>query len=375
MNSSIIIVAAGSGSRFGQPKLFVQLAGKTLLEWNLEVIQHLNFEKEVVIVLQPEHREKVRVIVDRFPELDVKFADGGKERIDSSRNGLAASSGDIVMLHNVANPMVQPQDYQQLHDLLVKQDAACFVGIKAVDTLRRIQGGESQTIDRTDVWRVQTPQGFRRSILIKVLETKSDHATDEVMMFEGSDIPIRAFETSPLNQKITYPADLELLERYLTNDVLVGIGEDSHRFGEAGILILGGIEVEGMPRLFGNSDADVILHALYNAISSALGERSIAVVSDPMCLEEGITDSSEYLQVVLARVRELGYRFNNISISLECQKPKIEPLVDRMKERLSELLDLDPARIGITATSGEGMSREGMGEGIRCSSTVSLIRL
>ncbi|MDZ4217297.1 MAG: 2-C-methyl-D-erythritol 2,4-cyclodiphosphate synthase, partial [Candidatus Gracilibacteria bacterium] len=70
-----------------------------------------------------------------------------------------------------------------------------------------------------------------------------------------------------------------------------------------------------------------------------------------------------------------GYRFNNISISLECQKPKIEPLVDRMKERLSELLDLDPARIGITATSGEGMSREGMGEGIRCSSTVSLIRL
>jgi|CXWL01.1.fsa_nt_gi 2-C-methyl-D-erythritol 2,4-cyclodiphosphate synthase/2-C-methyl-D-erythritol 4-phosphate cytidylyltransferase len=361
MKTSIIIVAAGKGERFGQAKFELLLAGKTLLEWCLETVEKLPFEKEVIVIT---------------PEL------GGSTRFESVKNGLKKATGDLVIIHNVANPMATVEDFQRVHDELMKGDVAVFVGQSVVDTLRRVDDKGSETIDRENVWRVQTPQGFRTEILKAVIERSVlNSPSDEIQLFEVRDpstsvgmTKIVGLETSPFNQKITYPVDLELAQRFLQTETLVGIGEDSHYFDTSGSMMIGGVKIEALPKLHGNSDGDVILHALYNAISSALGKGSLGLTADPMA-EQGIVDSSEYLQVILGVMQERGYGLQNISISLECAKPKIEPIAGELKISLANLLNINPEQIGITATSGEGLTAFGRGEGIHCSCIVSLVRI
>lgn len=388
MKTSIILVAAGKGERFGQPKWKVQFAGKTTLEHCLGTIAQLEFEKELIIVM-PSFSIPTSVEESLFLNLlrdfsasspqgttstSVEMTKGGESRCKSVQAGLEKATGDLIIIHNVANPLASTEDFIRIRDILIEQDAACFVGQKNVDTLRRVVDEQSSTIDRSDIWRVQTPQGFRSASLRKLIETNNEtDLTDEVQLFEGSGIPVVAIETAPQNQKITYPQDLELMEQYLRQEVLVGIGEDSHYFDTTGTIILGGVKIEGIPKLHGNSDGDVILHALFNAISSALGKRSLGITADPMA-EQGIIDSSEYLQVILKEVHQQGYKINNLSVSLECSQPKIEPISDDLKKSLSQLLRTETQHIGITATSGEGLTSFGKGEGIRCTCLVSLAK-
>ena len=352
MKTSIIIVAAGKGERFGQPKMDLNLSGKTLLERCLDTIEQLDFEREVILVTPEE---------------------GGATRLESVRNGLKKATGELVVIHNVANPMASAEDFIRVHHELMKQDAAVFVGQKVVDTLRRIRDRGSETVDRNDMWRVQTPQGFHASTLRTLIGTASNDVTDEVQLYEHASLPVIGLETSPVNQKITYPADLEFFEQYLRRDVRSGVGEDSHRFDQSGVMMIGGVTIENLPKLHANSDGDVILHALFNAISSALGEESLGKTADPM-VEQGIIDSSKFLEVILKEMADRNFRLSNVSISLECAVPKIDPLVPHLKDALARLLKINPQQIGITASSGEELTSFGRGEGIRCSCIVTLVR-
>ncbi|MCP3682552.1 MAG: 2-C-methyl-D-erythritol 2,4-cyclodiphosphate synthase [bacterium] len=151
----------------------------------------------------------------------------------------------------------------------------------------------------------------------------------------------------------------------------VGIGTDSHRFEKGKKLILAGTEIEGCDGLKGNSDADVILHALFNALSQAVGERSLGTYSDDMC-KNGITDSREYIKVALDMITKKGYKINNIGIMVEAGKPKLEPFHDAMKNSLSKILNLENDAIGITFTSGEDLTSFGRGEGIQAIAIVGL---
>lgn len=155
----------------------------------------------------------------------------------------------------------------------------------------------------------------------------------------------------------------------------VGLGQDSHRFvvpGDEKPLLLGGVLIEGGQGLTGYSDADVILHALFNALSQAIGGRSIGYYADPMRLDEGITDSREYLKVALQMVQDQDYVIGNVGISIECLRPRIEPWVLLMKDSLADLLDIRPEQIGITATSGEHLTDFGRGDGIQAFINITL---
>jgi len=375
MKTSIILVAAGKGTRLGQSKIFTRLAGKSFLEWNLELISELDFKKELVIAVPAEHFDETETMINSLNfDFPIVIVRGGDERLDSVKNALESTSGEIVIIHNVANPIAQAEDFYALHDLVENDNVVAFVGQQVVDTLRTLRDNHSQTLDRDNVWRVQTPQAFRKQSLVAALDSNLLHqATDEVMLFESSDLPIRAVECSFLNQKITYPQDLEFYEHYLRNDVLTGIGEDSHCFDETGTMILVGVEINELPKLKANSDGDLILHAIFNAISSALGEYSIGITADPLA-EQGIIDSKIYLDLILDTVRDKGFKINNLSISIEALVPKIDPIVDQMKDSLAKILDIDVSRIGITATSGEGLTSFGKGEGVKCTCVVSLLR-
>lgn len=154
----------------------------------------------------------------------------------------------------------------------------------------------------------------------------------------------------------------------------VGMGQDSHKFSsdEDKKLILGGVEFLGIG-LEANSDGDVMIHALCNALEQAVGNGSLSRYSDPMC-EKGIDDSLEYLKVAMEHVKEKGYRVNNAGVSVEGKKPKIEPVIEKMKEKLCPVLEIEEGALGINATSGEDMTPFGKGEGVQAFAIVSLIK-
>ncbi|MFP4417056.1 MAG: 2-C-methyl-D-erythritol 2,4-cyclodiphosphate synthase [Fibrobacterota bacterium] len=144
------------------------------------------------------------------------------------------------------------------------------------------------------------------------------------------------------------------------------IGQDSHRFEEQGSdkpLMLGGVYIPDCPGLAGNSDADVILHAITNAISGISGQNILGTISDRLCLDQGITDSAVYLKYALDTLRE--YRLRHVSISVECRRPKLSPHIDSIKKHLGILLNLESSSIGLTATTGEGLTAFGRGEGVQ----------
>ena len=154
---------------------------------------------------------------------------------------------------------------------------------------------------------------------------------------------------------------------------LVGIGQDSHRFNPDNTdkpLVLGGLVIPGCPGLIGNSDADVVLHAVVNAVSGVSTVNVLGAVSDRMCLEQGIRDSAAYLAEALKHLHAM--RPVHLSVSLECARPKLEAHIPEMRIRLAELLGLAPTHVGITATSGEGLSAFGRGEGIFCTAVLTV---
>ncbi len=153
----------------------------------------------------------------------------------------------------------------------------------------------------------------------------------------------------------------------------VGIGEDSHRFSEEEKpLVLGGVPFEGECGLEGDSDADVVLHALCNAIGTAIGKGALGRYATRMEREQGILDSSEYVKFALKEMREAGFRVVNAAFSIEGRKPKIEPLREKMQVRIAELLEVEKGCVGISATTGDGLTSFGRGEGLFCSAVVLL---
>lgn len=154
----------------------------------------------------------------------------------------------------------------------------------------------------------------------------------------------------------------------------VGIGQDSHRFDfedRTKKLVLGGVVFEAEPPLKGNSDADVVLHSITNAISGVTCKNILGEIADKMCLEMGITDSSLYLKEALKYLKDS--RITHISISIECKRPKITPKILQMRKNIAELLDIPTSSVGITATTGEELTDFGRGEGIQCFTCVTVI--
>lgn len=147
--------------------------------------------------------------------------------------------------------------------------------------------------------------------------------------------------------------------------IRIGIGQDSHRLGGDKELFLGGIKMDSEFKVSSNSDGDAILHAICNALGSAIGLGSIGHYADKMCLEQSISDSREYVKYIFNKVREKGFKVQNVSVSVEAKKPKLEKYFPKMKKNIANLLEIQIDDVGITATSGEGLTAFGRGEGIQ----------
>ena len=280
------------------------------------------------------------------------------------------------MIHNGVNPFIDEKTVLDSIEAAKKYEAA-VVGFRARDSVKEAdeKGFVAKTLDRKRLWQMQTPQTIRYGTAIRAFKKAFEEefiGTDDTSLVERLGKKVKIVECPYENIKITLPNDLEFANKLLKNS-RIGFGMDSHRFMKEGDkkLVIGGIMIEGELGFDANSDGDVLLHALFNAISQGLGEKSISHFADDMC-EKGIKDSREYLKVILKIMGERGYTLGNIGIMIEGKKPKIKNYEDRIQESLVTLTGVNEESIGITATTGEEMSAFGKGLGMQAFCVVSL---
>lgn len=385
MANIAIITAAGQGRRMqaGVNKLFLKLKEESILLRTISIFEKIDIIDYIIVVVNNSDLEYTKDIILKKNFLKVKkIIQGGKERQDSVYNGLLsieeANDSDIIIIHNGANPFV---DKKTINDCIeaTKIYGAAAAGFKARDTIKEVDenGFVIRTLDRTKLYQIQTPQCFKYKIgLDSFTKAFQDgfYATDDAAILERYGYKVKIVECPFENIKITIPNDLDF-GITLLNTSRIGFGMDSHRFIANGDkkLVLGGAILDEVG-FEANSDGDVILHALFNAISQALGEKSIGYYADKMC-EAGITDSKEYLNVIIKIMKERGYQIGNVGIMLEGKRPKISKYHDEIKETLSKILNLSTDRIGITATSGEELTEFGKGLGMQCFVVVSLNKI
>ncbi|MDR3089709.1 MAG: 2-C-methyl-D-erythritol 4-phosphate cytidylyltransferase [Desulfobulbaceae bacterium] len=389
MTCAAVIVAAGSGSRMGMsiPKQYAMLAGLPVLVRAIRPFLLHSAIDRIVVVAPPDRLDETASLLAAYDCVGPRVAciPGGQRRQDSVLAGLKAvpATDEIVLIHDGARPLLTKALIDRCIEA-ARQDGAAIAAIPEYDTLKRQDEHQriAATVSREGLWRVQTPQAARLSLLLDAFAQYGQaDVTDEAALLEMAGIPVALVEGERTNIKITRPEDLTLIETLLSAKsktqmkIKTGLGQDSHKFEIADRkknLILGGVIFEGWTPLEGNSDADVVLHAITNSISSITGVNIIGKVSDHMCKEMNITDSKEYLKEALKHFKD--YTINHVSISIECMTPLISPKIEEMKLSLSRILKINSEDIGITATSGEYMTAFGRGEGIQVLSIVTATR-
>jgi 2-C-methyl-D-erythritol 4-phosphate cytidylyltransferase/2-C-methyl-D-erythritol 2,4-cyclodiphosphate synthase len=366
MEFSVIIVAAGSGSRAGDgpAKQWRNLGGRALLRWSVEALLEAG-AFEIVVVLRPEDFDQARQVLaglDRWVP-----AVGGATRTQSVRSGLAVLTADgPVLIHDAARPFVTSNHVAALLDALARSEGAIPV-LPVADTLKRDTGG-LVTAPRDGLLRAQTPQAFRLQPLRAAYAVLPDDAevTDDAAVLERAGGHVAPVPGDPMLFKLTYPEDFAMAEALIaaTRIVRTGQGFDAHRFGPGTSVWLCGVEIAHERGLIGHSDADAGLHAVTDAILGAIGEGDIGDHFPPSDPQWKGASSDIFLRHAAEMVAAKGGRILNVDVTLVCEQPKIKPHRQAMRERLAEILSIPLDRVSVKATTTEGMGFTGRGEGL-----------
>jgi 2-C-methyl-D-erythritol 4-phosphate cytidylyltransferase/2-C-methyl-D-erythritol 2,4-cyclodiphosphate synthase len=374
MRVAAILVAAGSGSRFGSdtPKQFLILAGKPVIRHAAEALARH------AALIQPVG--DATTIDDLMGGISgcLPTVAGGASRQDSVRAGLEALERhrpDVVLVHDAARPVIPGGTIPALLAALA-ETAGAIPGAPVADTLKRVDSGViSATVSRDGLFRAQTPQAFHFPALLAAHRSGLTGATDDASLLEAAGQTVAIVPGSDDNIKLTYPEDLVRLERIMSASlsIRVGTGFDVHVFEAGRPLVLCGVAVPHDKGLAGHSDADVGIHALCDAIYGALAEGDIGRHFPPSEASWKDADSARFLTHAAGRIAVRGGRLVNADVTLICERPKITPHAPAMIERLSSLLGVSPGRVSVKATTTERLGFTGRGEGIAAQAVVSLL--
>jgi 2-C-methyl-D-erythritol 4-phosphate cytidylyltransferase / 2-C-methyl-D-erythritol 2,4-cyclodiphosphate synthase len=373
MKVAAILVAAGTGSRFGGdvPKQFLCVAGKPVIRHAAErLVTHAP-------LLQPVgEAEPIEAALRGMAFLPV--VSGGQSRQESVFKGLQAlvpHTPDVVLVHDSARPYFPDGTVEALLAEL-RESPGAIPGAAVADTLKRVERGVIVgTLPRTGLFRAQTPQAFRFAALLAAHRSGVEGATDDASLLEAVGETVEVVPGSDDNIKLTYPEDLLRLERIVAGTLVprIGSGFDVHAFAEQRPLILCGITVPHEKGLSGHSDADVGIHALCDAIYGALAEGDIGRHFPPTEETWKDADSARFLVHARERIAARGGRLVNADVTLICERPKITPHAPAMIERLATLLCVHPSAISVKATTTEKLGFTGRREGIAAQAVVSLL--
>ncbi len=382
MKFSLIIVAAGSGTRFGSdlPKQYVSLGGVTILRRTLNAFKNVDGVKSVCVVIDPAHKDLLNQSISGLDNIIVVH--GGETRQQSVYNGLRAlntGDDDIVLVHDAARPFVQCTDIKKLLDVINDCDAATLAA-SVVDTLSYTDDNDCATdyVSRDNLWAVQTPQGFRADVLKRAHECAYENTeyTDDTALVAALGHKIKYVAGSRKNFKITRKEDLDLAQHLISTETHIGTGFDVHAFDESSLDVksvrLCGVDVAFDRKLKGHSDADVGLHALTDAILGAIGEGDIGLHFPPSNNDFKNMDSAVFLEHAVKLMHDKGGSLINADVTLICERPKIGEYREAMVERMAEIMGVSPSRVNIKATTTEKLGFTGRKEGIAAQAAVSV---
>ena len=375
MKTVAIIPAGGTGKRMGSrlPKQYLSLAGFPILVHTLKPFQRSPLIDEIFLAVPKGDLTKIRRdVVATFHLSKVsRVLAGGRERQDSVWNALmhVRREHDIVLVHDAVRPFVSGEIIERAV-AGAKESGAVATGVPIQDTVKRTDpaGTVTGTVSRDGLWSVQTPQAFRRDVILDAYKKAADdgfYGTDDASLVERMGIPVRMIPGHSDNIKVTIPEDLERGRRFFNGGtgMRIGFGYDSHRLVPARKLVLGGVPIPHEKGLLGHSDADVLIHAVCDAILGASGLGDIGRQfpdTDP-----AYRDISSL--VLLDRVRTLtaenGYRIRNVDSSIVLEKPKLGAHLSEMAENIASVLRIPASQVSVKAKTNEGMGLVGAGEG------------
>ncbi len=369
MTFSAIVVAAGAGSRAGGNKQWRSLGGKPVLRWSVEAL--LEAGADVVVVTAPGAGDQA---VEALAGLaGWRTVEGGETRADSVRNGLSALTGpadQVVMIHDAARPMLSRAVIDRLLTALQTADGA-MPALPVADTLKRgADGAITETVDRVDLWRAQTPQAFRLDRLLAAWSRwpRDEIPTDDASVVECDGGRVALVEGEARLMKLTFPEDFQMAEALIAagarTQTRVGMGFDAHRWGPGSSVWLCGVEIPHDQTLIGHSDADAGLHALTDAVLGAIGQGDIGDHFPPTDAQWKGASSDLFLEHAAKLVRERGGRLVHVDVTLICERPKVKPHREAMRARLAEILSLPLDAVSVKATTTEAMGFTGRGEGL-----------
>ena len=386
-----LIPAAGRGKRLGGgvPKQYQDVLGKPLLSHTLECFQQSSDVDAIVLIVHPEDQDTYAARVLEAGEFDKirDVVDGGEERSDSVRAGLRATrdEDDIVLVHDGARPLVSAELIERVVRAAA-QFGAAIPAIAVKDTVKEVADGVVVgTPPRGGLWAAQTPQGFRRALLLEAFDASpqtGSEVTDEASLVERLGAPVHIVEGDGANLKVTTAADLDTVEWSMLGQTggspspstRIGQGYDVHPFGPDRQLVLGGIQIEHRQGLVGHSDADVLTHAIIDALLGATALEDIGRQfpdSDPQ-----YKDISSL--VLLEQVRRLlegrKARVVNIDAVVMAQAPRLAPHMAAMTAAIASALRVEPDIVSLKATTTERLGFVGREEGI-AAQAVALVEI
>ena len=362
-----ILLCAGGSSRMGFDKLTTPIAGKTAIERSLEALI-LGGIDTVVFAVSSSTKSFVKDLDCPIPKTVVS---GGDTRALSVKNALdSIEAAEIAVIHDAARCMVSPATVSESIESAITHGSG-VVAAKVTDTTMLLDGGIPVPLDREKLIRMQTPQTFRFDTIKRAYAGDLSGVTDDCSVYiAAGHTPNFVFthgETA--NQKLTTSADWQLA---LATYARFGTGFDTHRLVEGRKLILGGVEIPFEKGLLGHSDADVLVHALIDALLGAASLGDIGKLFPDSDAAYKDADSMRLLEETMRRIDALGLRVGHADATIIAQRPKLAPFIQSMRKNLAEALNVDIDAVSIKATTTEGMNDEGKGVCISSSTIVSL---
>jgi 2-C-methyl-D-erythritol 4-phosphate cytidylyltransferase/2-C-methyl-D-erythritol 2,4-cyclodiphosphate synthase len=373
-----LVVAAGSGSRAGGdlPKQYRPIGGRALLAIALDHLRHPRIDLVQAVIGEGQAQAYAEAVGTRAlpPPLT-----GAATRQGSVRIGLEALAreGGVarVLIHDAARPFLPATVVDRLLDALEENSGAVPV-LPVVDTLARREGALGDAVAREDLVRVQTPQAFRFDDILRAhISWSGEDATDDAQVARRAGLRVATVAGDPMLEKLTFEGDFARAEADLAARLTprTGMGFDVHALGAGEELWLGGISIPHDRGLKGHSDADVVLHALTDAILGALGAGDIGDHFPPSDPQWRGAASSLFLEHARALVEQTGGRIAHVDVTIICEAPRIGPYRDAMRARVADLLRLSLSRTSIKATTTERLGFTGRGEGIAAQAVATIM--
>jgi 2-C-methyl-D-erythritol 4-phosphate cytidylyltransferase / 2-C-methyl-D-erythritol 2,4-cyclodiphosphate synthase len=369
-----IIAAAGQGVRLGaaQPKQFLDLAGRSLLEHSFAVFAGSEVVDEIVVALPPAVAAAPPAFLANGRKPTIVVA-GSSNRQGSVANAFARVSpqADVVIIHDAARPFVTDDLIRRTLDAAVLHGAA-ITAIPARDTVKQIAPtGErvvAATLPRDTIFLAQTPQAFRRDLLARALEQTTGVATDEATLVEQAGFAVHLVEGDPGNVKVTTPHDLAEARMRLgaVAPLRIGIGYDLHRLVPGRPLVLAGVRIPFERGLDGHSDADIVCHAVTDAVLGAAAIGDIGRLFPDTDARWKDADSVELLHAAMEKVRAAGYAVVNVDVTVIAERPKLLPHLEEMRANLGTALGIDVHTVSIKGKTNENVGEIGRGEAMAC---------